>query len=343
MSTQAQHEVQEVQTRESQESTIRAIMSEYKGTREEYDKLVSSCRRIIPQAGRTRREATMGRISGKGKKKAESFDAQMGQYKNKESGLLEDSAPEEYRKKFQMWERYMYVTIERGGKQVAPFHETDKGCYDGLIELGYFKSLDTVEKCKLRATEESKKPKKARKGGRKKLTEEEKTARTAKKEEKKRQEKEAKAKKKAAEKAAKDATKEEEKRQKVEKRRLEKEAKAKKKAAEKAAEKAAKAAAKEESKKNKATKKKQKKKALETEAEKELKGTLTEDSYVEDEEQKKKAQEFQEKANACQDDSDDDSSDDEEDENIFDSDNEVFQAAQANLQKLKSTASSEEE
>tara|TARA_B100001093_G_scaffold426258_1_gene420105 strand:- start:613 stop:1629 length:1017 start_codon:yes stop_codon:yes gene_type:complete len=338
MSTQAQHEVQEVQTRESQESTIRAIMSEYKGTREEYEKLVSSCRRIIPQAGRTRREATMGRISGKGKKKAESFDAQMGQYKNTVSGLLEDSAPEEYRKKFQMWERYMYVTIERGGKQVAPFYETDKGCYDGLIELGYFKSLDTVEKCKLRATEESKKPKKARKGGRKKLTEEEKALRAAKKEE----EKKAKLEKRAAEKAAKAAAKEEEKKQKAEKRILEKEAKAKKKAAEKAAEKAAKAAAKEDSKKKKATKKKQKKKALETEAEKELKGTLTEDSYVEDEEQKKKDKEFQEKANACQYESDDDSSDGEEQE-VFDSDDEDFQAAQANLQKLKSTASSDEE
>ena len=184
-------------------------MSEYKGTREEYEKLVSSCRRIIPQAGRTRREATMGRISGKGKKKAESFDAQMNQYKDSETGFLKGEAPEEYRKKFQMWERYMYSTIERGGKQVAPFHETDKECYDGLIELGYFKSLDTVEKCKFRATEESKKPKKARKGGRKKLTEEERASRATKKEE----EKKAKLEKRAAEKAAKAAAKEEEKRQ----------------------------------------------------------------------------------------------------------------------------------
>ena len=120
---------------ELQESSIRSLFSSYEGTREQYDKLMKECRKLIPLRGRTRKESVVGRITGKGSKKAESFNAQMGEYKDEATGGLQASAPSEYQKKFRLWERHMYQSIERHGKAKAPFHKTDKECYARLIEL----------------------------------------------------------------------------------------------------------------------------------------------------------------------------------------------------------------
>ena len=294
---------------EEQELKIREIFSLYEGTIEQYDRLVKECRKTIPKRGRTRKESLVGRIKGKGKKKAESFDLQMKEYKDESTGGLRGSAPMEYQKKFKLYERYMYQSVERNGKASAPFHKVDKECYERLIELGWFKSLDTVEKCNARAEEELKNPKKTNKRGKSKMTEEEKAAKKAKKDAEREEKKRLKEEEKAAKKAKRDAAREEKKRLKEE----EKAAKKAKKDAEKDAEKEL------QKKKN----------------EDDLKGTLSEENYLQDDIQQQKNKDFQEKANACQYESDVESSDDEEDD-MFASDDEEFKAGTEHLKKMKS-------
>ena len=316
---------------EEQELKIREIFSLYEGTIEQYDRLVKECRKTIPKRGRTRKESLVGRIKGKGKKKAESFDLQMKEYKDESTGGLRGSAPMEYQKKFKLYERYMYQSVERNGKASAPFHKVDKECYERLIELGWFKSLDTVEKCNARAEEELKNPKKTNKRGKSKMTEEEKAAKKAKKDAEREEKKRLKEEEKAAKRAKKDAEREEKKRLKEE---------------EKAAKKAKRDAAREEKKRLKEEEKaaKKAKKDAEKDAEKELqkkkneddlKGTLSEENYLQDDIQQQKNKDFQEKANACQYESDVESSDDEEDD-MFASDDEEFKAGTEHLKKMKS-------
>ena len=98
------------------------------------------------------------KITGKGVEKAESFSSYFSEYM--EGGELKGEVPKSVRSKYMNWINFMYKEKTRGGKKVSPCYETDKECYDRLIELGYFKEFNTVEKCKERAEEEKKKPKK---------------------------------------------------------------------------------------------------------------------------------------------------------------------------------------
>ena len=92
------------------------------------------------------------KITGKGVEKAESFSSYFSEYM--EGGELKGEVPKSVRSKYMNWINFMYKEKTRGGKKVSPCYETDKECYDRLIELGYFKEFNTVEKCKARAEED---------------------------------------------------------------------------------------------------------------------------------------------------------------------------------------------
>jgi len=247
------------------------------------------------------------KITGKGAEKAESFSSYFSEYM--EGGELKGEVPKSVRSKYTNWLNFMYKEKTRGGKKVSPCYETDKECYDRLIELGYFKELNTVEKCKARAEEEKKKPK--RKAGRKPLSDEEKAERAKKKAEEKER--------RANEKALKKQKDEEEK---ARKKQEEKEAKKAKKALEKEEKKKPKKPKKTKKSKTKSTKKK--KKVSKNPETADVNGTLDQEEYELEKQKDELDQKFIEQAQ-----------DDEDKFDYDDSESEAEDLDDAELEQLK--------
>ena len=241
------------------------------------------------------------KITGKGVEKAESFSSYFSEYM--EGGELKAEVPKSVRSKYANWLNFMYKEKSRGGKKISPCYETDKGCYDRLIELGYFKEFNTVEKCKARAEEEKKKPK--RKAGRKPLSDEEKVERAKKKSEEKQR--------KANEKALKKQKSDEDKVRKKQEAKDAREAKKAKKALEKEEKKKAKKPKK--TKKSKAKSTKKKKKVSNKPETADVNGTLDQEEYELEKQKVEADQKIIEQAQA-----------DEEHEDIFDSDDSESEA-----------------
>jgi len=247
------------------------------------------------------------KITGKGAEKAESFSSYFSEYM--EGGELKGEVPKSVRSKYTNWLNFMYKEKTRGGKKVSPCYETDKECYDRLIELGYFKELNTVEKCKARAEEEKKKPK--RKAGRKPLSDEEKAERAKKKAEEKER--------RANEKALKKQKSDEEK---ARKKQEAKEAKKAKKALEKEEKKKPKKPKKTKKSKTKSTKKK--KKVSKNPETADVNGTLDQEEYELEKQKDELDQKFIEQAQ-----------DDEDKFDYDDSESEAEDLDDAELEQLK--------
>ena len=265
------------------------------------------------------------KITGKGAEKAESFSLYFSEYM--EGGELKGEVPKSVRSKYMNWINFMYKEKTRGGKKVSPCYETDKECYDRLIELGYFKELNTVEKCKARAEEEKKKPK--RKAGRKPLSDEEKADRAKKKAEEKER--------KANERALKKQKSDEEKALKKQKAKEAREAKKAKKALEKGEKKNAKKPKK--TKKSKAKSTKKKKKVSKKPETADVNGTLDQEEYELEKQKDELDQKFIEQA---QDDEDKFDCDDSESE-AEDLDDAALEQLQQRLKKNDESVSSEDD
>ena len=268
------------------------------------------------------------KITGKGVEKAESFSSYFSEYM--EGGELKGEVPKSVRSKYMNWINFMYKEKTRGGKKVSPCYETDKECYDRLIELGYFKEYNTVEKCKARAEEEKKKPK--RKAGRKPLSDEEKAERKKKKAEEKER--------RANEKALKKQKSDDEKARKKQEAKEAREAKKAKKALEK--EEKNKAKKPKKAKKSKAKSTKKKKKVSKKPETADVNGTLDQEEYELEKQKNELDQKFIEQAQADEDNEDLFNSDDSESE-AEDLDEDAMEQLQQRLKKKDESVSSEDE
>ena len=266
-----------------------------------------------------KRRTQGAKILGKGVEKADNFGLFFSEYM--EGGELKVEVPKEIRSKYANWEKFMYKDQTRGSKKISPSHETDKECYDRLIDLGYFKAFNTVKKCKARAKEEKKKPK--RKAGRKPLSDEEKAERLKKKADDK--------KKKADDRALKKEKSDKLKVLNKQKAKEERDAKKAEKALKKEEEKAKKP---KKAKKSKAKPTKKKKKVSKA-AEPDVNGTLDKEEYELEKQKDEADQKLIEQAQV-----------DEDDEKLFpsdDSDSEAEDLSEAELKELEQRLKNKDE